>query len=170
MGSLTLSLVGVLAVAGCHTRTEGAQVDIRVVHEPSRGEIEIDAVEIVECTGSIARHEPTRPGRWWIATAHAHTSDTPTRLGRHLLIDLSSQGPVAYGRLHPPPGLYCEVEVRFHVEGADVLAQAPLETPLDVETGKTATLTVRLASDGWTGLWGPSLRDAVRAGVTVEGS
>jgi len=101
--------------AGAPARAAGSPVtfttDLGHTVTLTRALVTLESVEVVPCA-------PTALERLWralpnalLATAHAHTPGTPTRLGEPRVLDLLSAAEVELGALNPPPQRYCTVKV-----------------------------------------------------------
>jgi hypothetical protein len=92
-------------------------------------EIRIDALywttaelELVSCGSAL-----TRALDWWVPTAHAHGSSTPTAIAAPTVESAQGSGDAVLGELAPPAGEYCAL--RYSLGPADADASGLAEHP-----------------------------------------
>ncbi len=122
--ALAITVLCTAALPQCMRVTDGIEVDLAYLTEPTPFEIRTDLgyrirldralvavgqVELIRCDNSVA-------DLWELfgaARARAHVLDTPTSLGEPLVLDLMEGAgtPEYAGTMKPPPGRYCGVRL-----------------------------------------------------------
>ena len=122
--ALAITVLCTAALPQCMRVTDGIEVDLAYLTEPTPFEIRTDLgyrirleralvavgqVELVRCDKVVA----DLWGLLGAAPARAHVLDTPTRLGEPLVLDLmEGAGTSEYaGTMKPPPGRYCGIRL-----------------------------------------------------------
>ena len=119
-----MALLCAIVLPQCMRVTDGIEVDVAYLAEPTPLEIRTDLgyrvrldraliavgqVELVRCDDFVAE----LLGLFRAARARAHVLDTPTSLGEPLVLDLMEGAgtPEYAGTMKPPPGRYCGVRL-----------------------------------------------------------
>lgn len=122
--ALSIALLCSVALPQCMRVTDGIEVDVAYLSEPTPLEIRTDLgyrvrldraliavgrVELIRCDNVVA----DLWGLFTAARASAHVLDTPTSLGEPLVLDLMEGAgtPEYAGTMKPPPGRYCGVRL-----------------------------------------------------------